>query len=224
MRARALLLVVAAAAAAAALSATGAPAAPGACKVPRLTSLTTSAAKAAVKRAGCPASAFKATSKCAGAIAKIGRVLDQKPSPRAALKKGQKIAVHVGVFCKPAPPPPPPPEPPNFVGDFVGTYSGILVGDPGCPDIPISGIAEVIVEQLGTTSYDVRFGLEKAHVVTTENCMEVTRTNSFGELTATAAGTHLTGPGLTSSLSGEVITGAFQARTGEINFTVTRSD
>ena len=189
MRACALLLVVAAVAAAAALSATGAPAAAGACKVPKLTALTTSAAKAAVKRAGCPASAFKATSKCESATAKIGRVLDQKPLPRAALKKGQKIAVHVGVFCKPPPPPPPPPEPPDFVGDFVGTYSGILVGDAGCPDIPISGIAEVIVEQLGTTSYDVRFGLEKAHVVTTENCMEVTRTNSFGELTATATGT-----------------------------------
>ncbi len=224
MRACALLLVVAATAGVAALAATGAPAAPSACKVPKLTGRTTSAAKAAVKRAGCPATAFKATSKCATVTAKIGRVLDQKPSARAALKKGQKIAVHVGVFCKPTPPPPPPPEPPNFVGDFVGTYSGILVGDPGCPDIPISGIAEVIVEQLGTTSFDVRFGLEKAHVVTTENCMEVTRTNSFGELTATATGARLAAPGLTSSIDGEVLTGTFQARSGEINFTVTRSD
>ena len=81
---------------------------------------------------------------------------------------------------KPPPPPPPPPEPPDFLGDFVGTYSGILVGDPGCPDIAISGIAEVIVEQLGTTSYDVRFGLENAHVVTTEGCMELGRRNRSG--------------------------------------------
>ena len=221
---RVLLLLFVAAATAAALSATGAPAAPAPCKVPKLTGRTTSAAKAAVKRAGCPTSAFKATSKCEDATAKIGRVLDQKPAPRSALKKGQKIAVHVGVFCKPPPPPPPPPEPPNFLGDFVGTYSGILVGDPGCPDIPISGIAEVIVEQLGTTSYDVRFGLQNAHVVTTENCMEVERSNSFGELTATATGTRLAGPGFAASLAGEAISGTFQARQGQISFTVTRSD
>jgi hypothetical protein len=221
---RFLVLLVAAAAIAAATSVSKAPAAAAPCKVPKLTGLTTSAAKTAVKRAGCPASAFKATSKCEPATSKIGRVLDQKPPPRVVLKKGQKIAVHVGVFCKPPPPPPPPPEPPDFLGDFVGTYSGILVGDPGCPDIAISGIAEVIIEQLGTTSYDVRFGLQNAHVVTTEGCMELGRSNSFGELTATATGTRLAGPGFTASLTGEVIGGTFQAREGQITFTVTRSD
>ena len=54
--------------------------------------------------------------------------------------------------------------------------------------------------------------------------MEIGRTNSFGELTATATGTRLAGPGFSASLAREVIAGTFQTRQGEINFSVTRSD
>src|SRR5262245_8694911 len=185
---RTLGVLAAVAASVAAFSVAGSPAATGACKVPKLTGLTTADARAALKKAGCPTSLVTATA-CA-ARTKVGVVLDQKPRPKLLLAKGHKVSVHVGKFCPPPPPPPspPPPPPPNFVGDFSGSYSGLLVGSPGCPDIPIKGAALVRIAQLSTSSYDVLFALENAHVITGEQCMELGRDTTIGEEEATSSG------------------------------------
>jgi hypothetical protein len=207
---------------AAAFSVTSSPAAtPKPCKVPKLTGRTTAAAKAALKAAGCATSVLRTTTKCS-TTANIGKVLDQTPAAKTALKKGQKVSVHVGVFCAP-PPPPPPPAPPNFVGDFLGTYTGTLLGSRGCPDIPISGRAEVYVTQEDVSTYDVQFLLENADVSTTEGCAEVQRNNSYGDVEATASGTRLGTSGISMILATNTLNGQIQTSGGQITFTVTRS-
>ena len=220
---RTLGVLAAVAASVAAFSVTGSPAATAVCKVPKLTGLKTADARAVLKKAGCPTSLVVATA-CA-ARTKVGIVLDQKPRPRLVLKKGGKVSVHVGKFCPPPPPPPPPPAPPppNFVGDFAGSYTGLLVGSPGCPDIPIKGAALVRIAQLSTSSYDVLFALENAHVVTGEQCVELGRDTTFGEEETTSSGNKLSNTRLTMTIDGDTITGKFQVRLGEFTFTVTRS-
>jgi hypothetical protein len=221
---RGLVLLAALAAAAAALAGTTAAAAPPVCKVPKLTGRTTAAAKAALKRAGCPASALKTATSCAAA-AKVGVVLDQKPAAKAGLKKGQKISVHVGKLCSKPPPPPPPPAPPpaSFAGDFGGTYTGTLTGSQGCPDIAISGLAFVAVAQQGSTSYDLVIQLQNAHVITTDMCDEIGRADSTGEIVASSNGDTLSATGFTATIAGDTLTGSIQTDAGQIAFTVTRS-
>jgi len=223
MRAFGVLVVLAASAAA--FTVTASPAATGACKVPRLTGRTTADARAAFKRAGCPAGAFTTATVCA-AQRKVGTVIDQKPAKNTVLKKGRKVLVHVGKFCPPDPPPPPPPPPPapaTFVGDYAGTYTGFLVGSTGCPDIPISGQALVRITQIGTSSYDILFALENAHVVTGEQCIELGRDTTVGEEVATATGSKLANERLTVTLDHDRLTGKFQVRSGEFTFTVDRT-
>jgi hypothetical protein len=194
---RGLVLLAALAAAAAALAGTTAAAAPPVCKVPKLTGRTTAAAKAALKRAGCPASALKTATSCAAA-AKVGVVLDQKPAAKAGLKKGQKISVH-------------------------GTYTGTLTGSQGCPDIAISGLAFVAVAQQGSTSYDLVIQLQNAHVITTDMCDEIGRADSTGEIVASSNGDTLSATGFTATIAGDTLTGSIQTDAGQIAFTVTRS-
>jgi PASTA domain len=219
---RGLVVLAALGACAAAISVTSAPAAtPKPCKVPKLTGRTTAAAKAALKAAGCATSALHTATKCSS-TGNVGKVLDQTPAAKAVLKKGQKVAVHIGVFCQ-KPPPPPPPAAPDFAGDFLGTYTGTLLGSPGCPDIPISGRAEVYVTKQDVTTYDVQFALENADVSTTEGCAEVQRDNSYGEIEATASGTRLGTSGISMILTTNTLNGQIQTTGGQITFTVTRS-
>jgi PASTA domain-containing protein len=220
---RTLGVLVAVAASVAAFSVTGSPAATGACKVPKLTGLKTADARAALRKAGCPTALVTATA-CA-ARTKVGIIVDQKPRPKLVLAKGRKVSVHVGRFCPPEPPPPPPPPaaPPDFVGDFTGSYTGLLVGSGGCPDIPIKGAALVRIEQLTTSSYDVLFALENAHVVTGEQCIEIARDTTFGEEVTSATGNKLVNARLTVTIDGDTITGKFQVRAGEFTFTATRA-
>jgi len=221
-RMRGLAVLAAIGACAAAFSVASSPAAtPKPCKVPKLTGRTTAAAKAALKAAGCATSAFHTATKCS-TTANVGKVLDQTPAAKAVLKKGQKVSVHVGVFCAP-PPPPPPPGPPNFVGDFSGTYTGTLVGFNGCPDIPISGQAELEITQEDVSTYDVQFLLENGHVITTDGCVEVQRDDSYGDVEATASGTRLGTSGISMILTRDTLNGQIQTSGGQITFTVTRS-
>jgi PASTA domain-containing protein len=218
---RGLVILAAIGACAAAISVTSAPAAtPKPCKVPRLTGRTTTAAKAALKAAGCATSVLHTATRCS-ATANVGKVLDQTPAAKAVLKKGQKVSVHIGAFCQK--PPPPPPPAPNFVGDFLGTYTGTLLSSPGCPDIPISGRAEVYVTQQDVSTYDVQFLLENADVSTTEGCQEVQRDNSYGDVEATASGTRLGTSGISMILTANTLNGQIQTSGGQIAFTVTRS-
>jgi hypothetical protein len=201
------------------------PATPPVCQVPKLTGSTTAVAKAALKRAGCPSSVLSASTVCA-AQPKAGHVLDQKPAAKAALKKGQKIVVHVGKYCPPPPigppppPPPPPPTPANWLGEYSGNYTGTLIGSPGCPDIMVSGLTLFTITQLGT-SYDLDILLQNGDVITTDTCDELGRGDSEGELVATASGNSLSADGFTATLTGTTLAGKIQTNAGEIDFTVT---
>ena len=221
---RTVLLAILLAAGAASTAVTAAPASAGTCKVPKLTGLRTSAARKALTKAGCPSSALRTTTKCATA-ARVGIVLDQKPAPRTALKKGRRVDVHVGAVCAPPPTPPvPPPVPPaDLVGDWNGTYSGLLVGDQGCPDIPISGNVAVSIAGSGP-QYTISFVFENGDVITNgPECKELGRTDSTGDLTATASGGTLTATGFKAKLSGGALTGSIMTAAGQISFSVTHA-
>jgi hypothetical protein len=214
MRAVSLLILLAAGAASIAVAT--APAASRACKVPKLTGLTMSAARKALATAGCPGSALRKTTKCAPK-AKVGIVLDQKPSRHTALKKGQRIDVHVGVACAP------PIPAADLVGDWSGTYSGTLQGDPGCPTITISGDVAVSISGTGP-QYTISFALDNGDVITNgEDCTELGRTTSSGDVTATASGNTLTGTGFKATLSDGTLTGSMMVATrGQFTFSITR--
>jgi hypothetical protein len=214
MRAVSLLFLLATCAGS--LAVTTAPAATQTCKVPKLTGLTTSAALKALKKAGCPAAALRQATACAPA-AKAGVVLDQKPSPRTVLKKGKRIDVHVGITCAP------PIPAADLVGDWTGTYTGSLKGDRGCPDIPISGQADVSIEGDGP-QYTLTFALENGDVITNSaDCKELGRTTSGGSVDATASSTALTGTGFKATLADGTLTGSMSVSgRGQFTFTVTR--
>ena len=224
MAVRAVLLVILLATGAASTAVTTAPAASGSCKVPKLTGIKTAAARKALTKAGCPSSALRTTTKCATA-AKIGLVLDQKPSPRTVLKKGRRVDVHVGIACAPPPTPPvtPPVPPVDLVGDWTGTYSGLLAGDAGCPDIPISGSVAVSISGSGP-QYTLSFVLENGDVITNgAECKELGRTDSSGDVTATATGGTLTATGFKATLSAGTLAGSFMTASGKFSFSVTHA-
>lgn len=214
---RTLWLLVLIVACAATLSVAKAPAASVACKVPKLTGLSTAAARKAIARAGCPSSALRKATACAPK-AKVGIVLDQKPAPHTALKKGRRVDVHVGVAC--APPPIPAAD---LIGDWSGTYTGSLKGDRGCPDIPISGDILVFIDGPGP-QYVVSLNLDKGDVVTNSaDCSELGRTTSTGSVNVTASGSTLIGTGFKATLSTGTLTGSMSvALRGQFTFTVTR--
>jgi hypothetical protein len=214
---RTLAVLALLAACTASLAVARAPAASGACKVPKLTGLSTKAARKALATAGCPSSALRKTTTCAPK-AKVGIVLSQKPSPRTVLTKGRRIDIRVGVAC--APPPIPVSE---FVGDWRGTYDGSLKGDQGCPDIPISGAAAVTISGSGL-KYTVSFTLDKGDVITNSaDCKELGRTTSSGEVFAEASGNTLNGPTFGATLAGGVLTGKMSSTHGMFTFSVTRA-
>jgi hypothetical protein len=120
---RGVALLVALAAGVVVFAGTTAAASRPVCTVPKLTGRTASAAKAALRRAGCPVSVLRTATTCTRA-AKVGIVVKQKPAARARLEKGQKVTVHLGKSCPPAPLPPPAPKPntnPRFSVEAVST-------------------------------------------------------------------------------------------------------
>jgi hypothetical protein len=214
---RTLWVLVLLTACAATLSVATAPAASSTCKVPKLTGLSTAAARRALAKAGCPSVALRKATACA-ATAKVGTVLDQKPSPRTVLRKGRRIDVHVGIAC--APPPIPASE---LVGDWTGTYTGSLTGDRGCPDIPISGDIAVFIDGPGP-QYTVSFNLDNGDVVTNSaDCSELGRASSTGSLNVTASGSTLTATGFKATLTTGTLAGSMSvASRGKFTFSVTR--
>jgi hypothetical protein len=214
---RAAFLLILLAACSASLAVTTAPAATHTCKVPKLTGLTTSAARKALAKAGCPSTAWRKATACAP-TAKLGRVLDQKPAPRMVLKKGMRVDVHVGIECAP------PIAAEDVVGNWSGTYTGSLKGDRGCPDIPISGEVVVAITGTGFDEYTISFALENGDVVTNSaDCSELGRGTSSGNVTVKASATALTATGFKATLADGTLTGSMSVSgRGGFTFTITR--